>query len=144
MHVIQDLVYRKTSQEEAWLQRRGNWPRSLIVVLHHFSSAGIFPWSMLDRGQQRSIAGGAVSEGGAAGSPLHHSQTRSSTNRARSSISERGVRDHFLLGPHRGERGRINGEADGRWRREGMKQKLHLGSRAKRRLSLKRLQRLNR
>lgn len=46
---------------------------------------------------------------------ITHRHTALKTNRTRSSISERGVRDHFRLGPHGGERGRINGGADGRW-----------------------------
>lgn len=59
----------------------GEWPNHWLVVLHHFSSTGIFPWSILDKGQQRNITAGAVSEGGAAGSPLHHPQTHSSENK---------------------------------------------------------------
>lgn len=64
-----------------WLQLRGEWPNRWLVVLHHFSSTGIFPWSMLDRSQQRNITGGAVMEGGAVGSLLHHPQTHSSENK---------------------------------------------------------------
>lgn len=64
-----------------WLQLRGEWPNHWLVALHHFSSTGIFPWSILDRGQERNITGGAVSEGGAAGPLLHYPQTHSSENK---------------------------------------------------------------
>lgn len=75
---------------------------------------------------------------------ITHRHTALKTNRASSSISERGVRDHFRLGPHGGEGARTNGQHDGRQRRDGVKQKLHLVSRAKIEFSVKKLQRLNR
>lgn len=62
---------------------------------------------------------------------ITHRHTALKTNRAWSSISEWGVRDHFRLGPHRREWGRMNAECDGCWRPDGMKQRLHFGFKGK-------------
>lgn len=68
---------------------------------------------------------------GLRGSPLHHPQTHSSENKQSLKLHQReGSKGSLPPGtPWRGRGARTNARHDGRWRRDGAKQKLHLASR---------------
>lgn len=87
-----------------------DWLLSIISPALVFSH-GVY-WTGASRGT--SLVELLVREGLRGHRGITHRHTALKTNRTRSSISERGVRDHFRLGPHGGERGRINAGADGR------------------------------
>lgn len=86
-----------------------DWLFSIISLVF---SHGVY-WTGASRGTSLAVL--LVREGLRGHRCITHRHTALKTNRTRSSISERGVRDHFRLGPHGGERGRINAGADGRW-----------------------------
>lgn len=114
-------------QLRGWLYKNTDWLSSIISPMLVFSH-GVH-WTGARRGISLVVLLGR--EGLWGHRCITHRHTALKTNRAWSSISARGERDHFRLGPHRGERGRINAERDGWWRPDGMKQKLHLVSRVK-------------
>lgn len=88
------------------------------------------------------MAGGAVSEGGAAGSPLHHSQTHSSENKQNPKLHQReGSRGSFPPGTPR--RGEGQNKRWGWWTTEWSKNCTWVQGQ-KMQLSVKKLQRLNR
>lgn len=88
-----------------------DWLFSIISPALVFSH-GVY-WTGASRGT--SLVELLVREGLRGHRCITHRHTALKTNRTRSSISERGGRDRFRLGPHGGERGRINAGADGRW-----------------------------
>lgn len=90
-----------------------DWLFSIISPALVFSH-GVY-WTGASRGTSLVEPLELVREGLRGHRCITHSHTALKTNRTRSSISERGVRDHLRLGPHGGERGRINAGADGRW-----------------------------
>lgn len=111
VEVKKDISGEGVASAEGRVAKITDWLFSIISPALVFSH-GVY-WTGASRGISLVVL--LVREGLRGHRCITHRHTARKTNRARSSISEGGARDHFRLGPHGGERGRINAGADGRW-----------------------------